>query len=128
MPNALSVYDYVMNGVSNIFAGKATRLLVGPSRHEFCNVESGNCVPTINNCRFLTCSTSGIIRFDYIDEFDGSTRTKVMRVDNGYMYAIRNITRVYHDYRAAADGVTYDCTAEDYTDTGLLRRGITIWR
>jgi hypothetical protein len=118
MPNALSVYDYVMKGISNIFEGKATRLLVGVNRHEVCNVEGGDYTPTITNCRVISCDQSGIIKFDYVDEFDGKTSTRVMQVTQGTFYSVRNVTKVYHDYRAADGGTTYDCTAQAYTDTG----------
>lgn len=97
------------------------RSILGSAGHYVANVTSGDA--TLSSAqlrsRYFTVDVEGIIKFDYTDDA-GTTYTRVMIALPGVNHYL-NITKVYQNYKSATA-----CTAQSYSDAGLLVTGIAL--
>jgi hypothetical protein len=95
------------------------REILGARGHEIANVTSADYVPTNKNCRYFECSTAGIVKILYTDDY-GSEKTRVLNAVQGINH-YPNITRVYRYYTG-----TTAVTTKTYTDAGAEVTGIAL--
>ena len=97
------------------------REIFGCARHEIIDATSGDATPSNTCCRYSECDTDGIVKFDYLDGTDGSTKTVVKQVLAGSVIHNPNITKVYRYYAS-----TIAITAQTYSAAGALVNGLRL--
>jgi len=97
------------------------RELFGCARHEVLDAGSGDASPSNTCCRYAECDADGIVKFDYLDATDGSTKTVVKQVIAGSIIHNPNITKVYRYYTG-----TTAITAQVYNAAGTLVNGLRL--
>jgi len=97
------------------------RELYGCGRHEVLDASSGDAAPSNTCCRYAECDADGIVKFDYLDATDGSTKTVIKQVVAGSIIHNPNITKVYRYYVS-----TTAITAQTYNASGTLINGLRL--
>lgn len=108
----------VANGLALI------RLLVGTAKHETVDCASADVTPTMKNCRVIYADQAGgVVKVSYTDDSDGETYTEVIELQQGVLYPVRNVTKVFRYYVG-----TTACTAGAWGDAGAAVTGIKLRR
>lgn len=97
------------------------REIFGCCRHELLDASSGDATPSNTCCRYAECDSDGIVKFDYLDGADGSTKTVIKQVVAGSVIHNPNITKVYRYYTG-----TTAITAQTYNTSGSLVNGLRL--
>lgn len=97
------------------------RELYGCCRHEIIDASSGDATPSNTCCRYAECDADGIVKFDYLDSSDGSTKTVIKQVTAGGIIHNPNITKVYRYYTGSTA-----ITAQVYNSSGTLVNGLRL--
>jgi hypothetical protein len=97
------------------------REIMGCMRHEILDAASADAVPSNQCCRYAECDADGIVKIDYLDGTDGSTKTVVKAVTAGGVIHHPNITKVYRYYTG-----TTAITAQVYNSAGSLVNGLRL--
>lgn len=74
---------------------------------------------TRQNCNEVFADVAGIIKVDFRKGFDGETFTRVFALAAGIPIKLRNVIKVYQEYKASTN-----CTATIYNSAGATKVGL----